>query len=146
MSTTTEIVIDPVESSKLAGLRYVTDAKPGITRKRRGKSFQYFDPEGKAIRDKAELARIKSLAIPPAWTNVWICPRANGHLQATGRDARGRKQYRYHPRWREVRDGTKYDRMAAFGQALPLIRARTERHLRRPGLPRDKVLAAVVRL
>ena len=108
MSTAIEIVLDPVESSKIAGLRYVTDSVPGITRRRRGKNFQYFDPEGKPIRDKEILARIKALVIPPAWTAVWICPRANGHLQATGRDARRRKQSRYHPRWREVRDETKY--------------------------------------
>ena len=146
MSLTTELVLDPVESSKLAGLRYVTDATPGITRKRRGKYFQYFDPEGKPIRDKDVLARIKSLAIPPAWTNVWICPRANGHLQATGRDAKGRKQSRYHPRWREVRDETKYERMRLFGEALPVIRERVEKDLALPGLPREKVLATIVRL
>lgn len=146
MSTTTEIVLDPVESSKLAGLRYVTDAIPGITRKRRGKYFQYFDPQGKPVRDKDILTRIKSLAIPPAWTNVWICPRANGHLQATGRDAKGRKQSRYHPRWREVRDETKYERTRLFGEALPVIRERVEKDLALPGLPREKVLAAIVRL
>jgi DNA topoisomerase I len=146
MSTATEIVLDPVESSKIAGLRYVTDAIPGITRRRRGKSFQYFDPDGKAIRDKDVLARIKSLVIPPAWTNVWICPRANGHLQATGRDAKGRKQSRYHPRWREVRDETKYERMKLFGEALPLIRERVEQDLALPGLPKEKVLATLVRL
>jgi DNA topoisomerase-1 len=146
MSTVTEIILDPVESSKLAGLRYVTDASPGITRRRRGKSFQYFDTEGKPIRDKEVLGRIKSLVIPPAWTNVWICPRANGHLQATGRDAKGRKQSRYHPRWREVRDETKYERMRLFGEALPIIRERVEQDLTLPGLPREKVLATIVRL
>ena len=146
MSSTTEIVLDPVESSKLAGLRYVSDEKPGITRRRRGKSFQYFDPDGKPIRDKDEIARIKSLAIPPAWINVWICPRANGHLQATGRDAKGRKQSRYHPRWREVRDETKYERMKLFGEALPIIRERVEKDLALPDLPREKVLATIVRL
>jgi DNA topoisomerase-1 len=146
MSTTTELVLDPVESSKLAGLRYVTDASPGITRRRRGKSFQYFDPDGKPIRDKNVITRIKSLAIPPAWTNVWICPRINGHLQATGRDAKGRKQSRYHPRWREVRDETKYERMRLFGETLPVIRERVEADLALPGLPREKVLATIVRL
>jgi DNA topoisomerase-1 len=146
MSSTTEIILDPVESSRLAGLRYVSDAKPGITRKRRGKSFQYFDLEGKAIRNKDEIARIKSLAIPPAWTSVWICPRPNGHLQATGRDARGRKQSRYHPRWREVRDENKYERMKLFGEALPAIRARVEKDLSLPGLPREKILATIVQL
>jgi DNA topoisomerase-1 len=137
---------DPVQSAKAAGLRYVSDADPGIRRVRAGRGFRYVDPDGKSVRTKETLARIRSLAIPPAWDDVWICPRDNGHLQATGRDARGRKQYRYHPRWREVRDGTKYDRMAAFGQALPLIRAKTEEHLKLPGLPREKILATVVRL
>jgi DNA topoisomerase I len=146
MSSTTEIILDPVEASRLAGLRYVSDAKPGFTRKRRGKSFQYFDADGKPIRDKDEIARIKSLVIPPAWTDVWICPRANGHLQATGRDARGRKQSRYHPRWREVRDENKYERMKLFGETLPTIRSRVEKDLALPGLPRDKVLATIVRL
>ena len=146
MSITTEIVLDPVESSKLAGLRYVTDETPGFTRKRRGKNFQYFDADGKPIRDKIVIARIQSLAIPPAWTSVWICPRANGHLQATGRDAKGRKQSRYHPRWREVRDETKYERMKLFGEALPVIRERVEKDLALPDLPREKVLAAIVRL
>jgi DNA topoisomerase I len=146
MSSTAEVILDPVESSRLAGLRYVSDTKPGITRKRRGKSFQYFDPEGKPIRDQDEIARIKSLAIPPAWTNVWICPRPNGHLQATGRDARGRKQSRYHPRWREVRDENKYDRMKLFGETLSTIRAHVEKDLSLPGLPREKILATIVRL
>jgi DNA topoisomerase-1 len=104
------------------------------------------DPSGKPVRDADDLSRIRSLVIPPAWTDVWICPHPRGHLQATGRDARGRKQYRYHPRWRHERDSTKYERMAAFGRALPVIRRRTDADLRRAGLPRDKVLAAVVRL
>lgn len=146
MSSTSELILDPVESSRLAGLRYVSDAKPGFTRKRRGKSFQYLDADGNTIRNKGEIARIKSLAIPPAWTDVWICPRANGHLQATGRDARGRKQNRYHPRWREVRDENKYERMKFFGEALPVIRARVEKDLGLPGLPREKILATIVRL
>ena len=141
-----EIKVAPDVSAKAAGLRHVTDAKPGFTRKARGKSFVYLGPDGKPIGDPDHLARIKSLVIPPAWTEVWICPRADGHLQATGRDAKGRKQYRYHPRWRTVRDESKYDRMMAFAAALPAIRKRTEADLTRPGLPREKVLAAVVRL
>ena len=139
-------VVDPRESAKVAGLRYVTDTKPGIRRKRSGKGFTYLDPDGKPIRDPDVLRRIASLAIPPAWTEVWISPKPLGHLQATGRDARGRKQYRYHPRWRAVRDETKYTRMLAFGAALPRIRRRIEADLARPGLPREKVLAAVIRL
>lgn len=143
---TIEVLMDPLESSKMAHLRYVTDTKPGITRKKHGKTFRYFDPDGKPIKDEATLKRIRSLVIPPAWTDVWICPLANGHLQATGRDARKRKQSRYHPRWREVRDETKYERMKLFGQALPVIRERVEQDLGLPGLPRNKVLAAIVRL
>ncbi|MDP9122951.1 MAG: DNA topoisomerase IB [Acidobacteriota bacterium] len=140
------IVTDPVASARAAGLRYVTDDAPGIRRRRSGKGFTYLDPQGKVIRDPRERRRIDTLAIPPAWTGVWICPRSNGHLQATGRDARGRKQHRYHPDWRAVRDQTKFSRMVAFGEALPGIRGRVEADLRRPGLPREKVLAAVVRL
>ena len=143
---TVELIADPVESSKLAGLRYVTDAKPGITRKRWGKSFRYYNAHGELIRDQVILARIKSLAIPPAWTDVWICPSPNGHLQATGRDAKKRKQSRYHPRWREVRDENKYERMKIFGEALPVIRERVEHDLSLPGLPREKILATLVRL
>jgi DNA topoisomerase I len=139
-------VIEPREASRAAGLRYISDDGPGIRRLRRGKSFTYKDPDGKTVRDRATLKRIKSLAIPPAWTDVWICPMPNGHLQATGRDQRGRKQYRYHTRWREVRDEHKFSRMLAFGRALPRIRARLEEDLRRPGLGREKVLATVVRL
>ncbi len=141
-----EPVTDPVESAKAAGLRYVTDARPGIQRKRHGKHFRYLEAGGAALRDTKTLARIKSLVIPPAWTDVWICPLANGHLQATGRDARGRKQSRYHPRWREVRDETKYERMMHFADALPRIRARVEEDLAQPGLPREKILATVVKL
>jgi DNA topoisomerase-1 len=141
-----EVVSDPVESAQAAGLRYVSDTQPGIRRKRAGKGFVYLGPDGRTIRDSAELNRIRSLAIPPAYTDVWICPSRNGHIQATGRDARGRKQYRYHPKWREVRDETKFGRMLAFSQALPKIRARLERDLSLPGLPREKVLATVVRL
>jgi len=141
-----EIKVDPVVSSRAAGLRYVTHPKPGYSRRARGKAFDYLDLEGKPIRDPDELARIKALVIPPAWTEVWICPKADGHLQATGRDARGRKQYRYPSRWRAVRDESKYDRMMAFAKALPTIRKRTDTDLSKPGLPREKVLAAVVRL
>lgn len=140
------IEMTPVESAKAAGLRYVTDAKPGIRRKRVGKHFSYIGPDGRPIRDEKKLQRIRSLAIPPAWTDVWICPEPRGHLQATGRDAKGRKQYRYHPQWRKVRDETKYDRMVAFGRTLPVIRERVEHDLKLPGLPREKVLAAIVRL
>ena len=138
--------LDPVESAKAAGLRYVTDTRPGIRRKRRGKYFSYIDSDGKIIHDRETLARIRSLVIPPAWTGVWICPSPNGHLQATGRDARGRKQSRYHPRWREVRDETKYERMILFAEALPTIRERVDYDLALPGLPREKLLAAIVSL
>jgi len=138
--------LDPADSAHDAGLRYVSDASPGIARRRRGKGFEYRDAEGRAIHDPKMRARIRSLAIPPAWTDVWICPNPRGHIQATGRDARGRKQYRYHPRWRETRDASKYERTVAFGLALPVIRERTDSDLARPGLPREKVLAVVVRL
>jgi DNA topoisomerase-1 len=141
-----EALLDPVESAKAAHLRYVTDTRPGIRRKRHGKSFTYTDADGKLLRDKDTLARIRSLVIPPAWTGVWISPIANGHLQATGRDARGRKQSRYHPRWREVRDENKYERMSLFAQTLPTIRERVDHDLALPGLPRERVLAAIVSL
>ncbi len=137
---------DPVTSARSAGLRYVHDDRPGIRRARAGRGFRYVDPDGKPVRDPDTLGRIRSLVIPPAWTDVWICPYANGHLQATGRDAKGRKQHRYHPRWRAVRDESKYDKTIAFGLALPRIRRRVRRDLKRPGLSREKVLAAVVRL
>jgi DNA topoisomerase-1 len=129
-----------------AGLRYICDDTPGIRRQRCGKAFRYQQPDGRAVRDRHTLGRIRALAIPPAWREVWICALDDGHVQATGRDARGRKQYRYHRRWREVRDETKYGRMIAFAQALPRIRRRVQRDLARAGLPREKVLAAVVRL
>ncbi len=138
--------VDPVDSARGAGLKYATDRRPGLARERRGKSFVYRDRDGKRIRDAETLARIKSLAIPPAWEDVWIAPDANAHLQATGRDDRGRKQYRYHPRWRAVRDSSKYGRMMSFGAALPTIRRRVEADLALPGLPRAKVLATIVRL
>jgi DNA topoisomerase-1 len=138
--------IDPAPAARAAGLRYVSDSLPGITRRRAGKAFCYRAPDGQIIRDRAELARIRALAIPPAWTDVWISPRADGHLQATGRDARGRKQYRYHPDWRAVRDSAKFDRMLAFARALPGIRAQVGQDQARRGLPREKVLATVVHL
>jgi DNA topoisomerase-1 len=138
--------VDPSESAEEAGLHYVSDSTPGIRRRRAGKGFTYQDPGGRRITDRATLARIRSLAIPPAYADVWISPRPNGHIQATGRDARGRKQYRYHPRWREVRDETKFGRMLAFSEALPRIRKQVEQDLSRPGLPREKVLAAVLLL
>jgi len=129
-----------------AGLCYTTDAVPGIRRLGRGRRARYLRPDGKPVRDAATLARITSLVIPPAWKDVWICPQADGHLQATGRDARGRKQYRYHAQWRRLREDTKYERLLSFGYTLPQIRQRTEQDLRLPGLPRPKVLAAVVQL
>jgi DNA topoisomerase-1 len=134
------------ESAEEAGLRYVSDGTPGFRRRRAGKGFIYLDASERRITDRMTLARIRSLAIPPAYADVWISPQANGHIQATGRDARGRKQYRYHVRWREVRDETKFGRMLAFSEVLPRIRKRVEQDLSRPGLPREKVLAAVVRL
>src|SRR5947209_14892200 len=139
-------LVDPIESARAAGLRYVSDLTPGLRRKRAGKGFAYSASNGSAIRNSETVRRIKGLAIPPAWTDVWICPDPRGHLQATGRDARGRKQYRYHRRWREVRDAVKYDRMLAFAAALPKIREHTDRDLERAGMPREKVLAAIVRL
>lgn len=139
-------VVPLIESARAAGLRYVRDDRPGIRRLRSGRGFRYVGPDGRAIRDAEVLARIRSLVIPPAWQKVWICPLEHGHLQATGFDARGRKQYRYHPRWRAVRDETKYHRVAAFARALPRLRKRVEEDLARPGLPREKVLAAVTRL
>lgn len=127
-----------------AGLIYVTDDVPGIRRERKRGKFRYFGPDGRAITDPKVLARIRSLAIPPAYRKVWICPRANGHLQATGRDAKGRKQYRYHPRFRQTRDASKFHRMLAFAQALPRIRSRVHQDLSRRGLPKERVLAVIV--
>ncbi len=141
-----EPALDPAASAKAAGLRYITDRRPGIRRIKSAKGFRYTSKDGKPLYDDETLARIKSLVIPPAWTDVWISPIASGHLQATGRDARGRKQSRYHPRWREARDETKYERMAHFAEALPLIRQRVDHDLALPGLPREKVLATIVRL
>jgi DNA topoisomerase-1 len=139
-----DIVTDPEQAAADAGLRYVSDEQPGYSRKQNGDDFEYFDTKGKLITDETRLLRIRRLAIPPAYTDVWICPTANGHLQATGRDARGRKQYRYHEKWREARDETKYDRMLIFGAALPKIRERVEADLALPGLPKNKVLATIV--
>jgi DNA topoisomerase-1 len=138
---------DPSASARAAGLRHVTDARPGIRREAKpGGGFRYIGPDGRAVRRPAELQRIAHLAVPPAWTDVWICPYADGHIQATGRDARRRKQYRYHDHWREVRDATKYERTLAFGDALSRIRAQVDSDLRRPDLSRERVLALVVRL
>ena len=141
-----KVVTDPVEAAEEAGLRYVSDDRPGYTRRSKGDGFEYLDLERKLIRDEQRLLRIKRLAIPPAYTDVWICPVPNGHIQATGRDARRRKQYRYHERWREVRDENKYEKMALFGETLPKIRKRVKEDLALPGLPRNKVLATVVQL
>src|SRR5258706_1235058 len=133
-------VLAPPESAKAAGLSYVNDERtPGIRRLGRNNRFRYVDPAGRTITNSAERQRIRSLVIPPAWTSVWICTDPRGHLQATGRDARGRKQYRYHPRWRQVRDEVKYGRLLAFAVALPKIRQRTAADLRLTGLPREKV-------
>lgn len=137
---------DPEQSAEEAGLRYVTDSAPGITRHRAGKGFFYQDSKGEKISSERTLTRIKSLAIPPAWTDVWIASTANAHIQATGRDAKGRKQYRYHPKWTEVREQTKYEHMLEFGKALPGIRQGVDEDLGKRGLPREKLLAAVVRL
>jgi DNA topoisomerase-1 len=140
------IAADPVEAAEEAGLRYISDDRPGYTRKAKGDDFEFFDTEGKPIRDEQRVLRIQRLGIPPAWTTVWICPSGNCHIQATGRDARKRKQYIYHERWREVRDENKYDRILIFAEALPKIRRRVKKDLALPGLPRNKILAAIVHL
>jgi len=137
---------DPRAVAGDAGLRYTTDARPGMTRRRSGTGFSYRDADGRTIRDREVIGRIRALAIPPAWTDVWICPWPNGHLQASGRDARGRKQYRYHARWHQRRGTDKFDRILEFSEALPRLRRRCDEDLGRRGLPREKVLAAVVRL
>jgi DNA topoisomerase-1 len=136
----------PAKSAQVVGLRYVTDERPGIRRERCGRGFRYRAAEGRIIRDRHTLRRIRSLVIPPAWEEVWICPLDHGHLQATGRDERGRKQHLYHARWRETRDQTKYDRLIDFARALPAIRKQLNRDLARAGLCREKVLATIVRL
>jgi DNA topoisomerase I len=138
--------LDPAIAAARAQLRYVHDSMPGILRHKARNGFDYRLPDGSLVRDIATLKRIRALVIPPAWIDVWICRDPNGHLQATGRDQRGRKQYRYHARWREVRDDAKYGKLLIFARVLPLIRARVEEDLKRPGLPRERVLAAVVRL
>ena len=139
--------LDPyIRTARDAGLRYVRDSEPGLTRRRAGKGFAYYGPNGARVRSPATLARIRKLAIPPAYTQVWICPHEDGHIQATGRDARGRKQYRYHEAFRAERDRHKYERMFELARALPRVRAACEAALRRPGLPREKVIAAVIRL
>ena len=138
----------PVAAARAVGLCYVSDDKPGITRKRsrQGEGFVYTDAKGQRVRDRQTIERIEALGIPPAWEQVWICPLENGHLQATGRDAKGRKQYRYHALWRQIRDQTKFTKMLAFSEALPKLRQRIEHDLSLPGLPKEKVLATVVRL
>ncbi|MDP4024972.1 DNA topoisomerase IB [Methylobacterium sp. NEAU 140] len=134
------------EAAAEVGLAYVDDGRPGLTRRRSGKGFRYLDARGAPVRDAATLERIRGLAIPPAYTDVWICPRRNGHIQATGRDDKGRKQYRYHPDFRQAREANKFARIMAFADALPGIRARVDADMRRSGLPREKVLATVVHL
>jgi len=140
------VKVAPIRAVKSRGLRYVMDRIKGISRRKHGKSFLFYNPGGLPIRNPAELRRIKALAIPPAWNDVWISPFSNSHLQATGRDARGRKQYRYHHTWREWRDQTKYDRLLRFGVVLPKLRRRVAKDLSLPGLPRAKVMATIVKL
>jgi DNA topoisomerase-1 len=139
-------IVDPKDAAESAGLLYVSDEEPGIRRKKTGKGFAFVKPGGEKVADEATLKRIRSLVIPPAWTDVWICTKANGHLQATGRDAKGRKQYRYHPGFREVRESSKYEHMMEFAQGLPAIRKTVAAHMGLRGLPREKVLATVVHL
>ncbi|HEX5110923.1 MAG TPA: hypothetical protein VFV95_20870 [Vicinamibacterales bacterium] len=145
-SRATGVRTDPAVSASSAGLRHVSDERPGIRRVMGRLGFRYLAPDGRTVRRPAELERIAALVVPPAWTDVWICPDPRGHLQATGRDARGRKQYRYHRAWRACRDETKFDRLTTFAEALPGLRRRITTHLSRSGLPREKVLATVVRL
>jgi DNA topoisomerase I len=136
-------IVDPRDAAESVGLVYVSDEEPGIRRRKAGKGFSY-QRQGKAIKDAATLKRIKSLAIPPAWTDVWICSKANGHIQATGRDAKNRKQYRYHPEFRGVREGVKFEHLMQFARLLPKIRAKVSEHMALRGLPREKVLATTV--
>ncbi len=145
-NSSTDTVVDPRDAAETAGLAYVSDEGPGIRRRKSGKGFTYSGPDGRRIDDRATLDRIRKLAIPPAYTDVWICPRPNGHIQATGRDAKGRKQYRYHPAFREVRESTKYEHMIEFAKGLPAIRRTIDEHMSLRGLPREKVLATVVHL
>jgi len=144
IAASAEIVSDPKEAAEEAGLRYVSDEQPGYSREKKGDDFEFFDTKGEPITDEARILRIKRIGIPPAWTDVWICPSANGHLQATGRDARRRKQYRYHEKFRETRDQSKYEKMLIFGAALPKIRERVQADLALPALPKNKVLATIV--
>lgn len=144
--TDVQTIVEPRDAAESAGLRYVTDDRPGIRRRKSGKGWSFSKADGTRISDPDVIKRIKSLVIPPAWTEVWICPFANGHIQATGRDARGRKQYRYHPAFREVRESTKYEHVVAFANALPAIRERVRTDMSKRGLPREKVLATVVHL
>jgi DNA topoisomerase-1 len=141
-----QTIVDPKDAAEWAGLRYVTDGRRGIRRRKVGTGFTFVRPDGTRLTDPEVLTRIRSLAIPPAWTDVWICPFADGHLQATGRDAKGRKQYRYHSRFREVRESTKFVHLVAFADTLPAIRAKVREHMALRGLPREKVLATVVHL
>lgn len=145
-SSTATLALNPPEAATAARLRYVSDSGPGIRRIGAGRNVRYHDVNGARLTDPVVLQRIRTLAIPPAWRDVWICPTPHGHLQAVGRDARGRKQYRYHPRWREVRDETKFARLLDFGRALPRIRRRVRRDMGQRGLPREKVLGTVVHL
>lgn len=146
MAVAHRVAPDAVRAAASAGLHYVTDDRHGITRKMGALGFRYYRPDGRPLRNPADLKRIRKLAVPPAWTHVWICPDPRGHLQATGRDARGRKQYRYHPEWRTHRDSNKFERLEAFAAVLPVVRARTAADLAKSGLPREKVLATVVQL
>jgi DNA topoisomerase-1 len=139
-----QAIVDPRDAAESAGLRYVSDARPGIRRKKAGKGFIYTRADQSKLSEPDVLKRLKALAIPPAWTEVWICPWADGHIQATGRDAKGRKQYRYHARFRKVRDSTKYEHVVAFADTLPSIREKVGEHMALRGLPRQKVLATVV--
>jgi DNA topoisomerase I len=141
-----QTIVDPKDAAESAGLTYVADDRPGIRRRKVGKGFTYWQPNSKKLSDPEVIRRLRSLAIPPAWTDVWICPRKDGHIQATGRDAKARKQYRYHPLFRDVRESTKYEHVVAFAEALPTIRAKVREHMALRGLPREKVLATVVNL
>jgi DNA topoisomerase-1 len=145
-SEETQTILDRKDAAEAADLRYLLDERPGIQRKKSGKGFIYLRPDGTRVSDPRVLRRIRSLAVPPAWTDVWICPFSDGHIQATGRDVRGRKQYRYHPLFRELRESTKFEHVMGFAEALPVIRAKVREHMGLRGLPREKVLATVVRL
>jgi DNA topoisomerase-1 len=141
-----QTIVDPKDAAESAGLRHVSDFRPGIRRKKSGKGFTYVRPDGTKLSDPHVVKRIRPLAIPPAWTDVWICPFADGHIQAIGRDAKGRKQYKYHPLFREVRESTKYEHVVTFANALPSIRTKVRQHMALRGLPRERVLATVVHL